>query len=77
MRVLDNWLLVATVECTVVNLPKEVVALINTSVLRKVEAEDKQVTSKKDTQKTNVVNSEPLVGSLCGDGSCRRQDGRN
>ena len=67
----DNRLLVATVECAVINLPEEIVALVNSTILREVEAEDKQVPSEKNTQQADVINSEPLVGSL----SCYRSSG--
>jgi hypothetical protein len=77
MTSLDDWLLVATVECAIVDLTKEVLTLVNPRVLREVEAEDKQMTNKKNPQETKIVNAEPFVGSLSSKSCAGSKDGRN
>ena len=69
--------MVATVECAIIDFAKEVFTLVNTSVLGKVEAKDKQVAAKKNPQETKIVNAEPFVGSLCGKSCAGSKDGRN
>ena len=60
---------------SVVNLSEEVLGLIGISVSLKPEGKDGKVTNEKNSKKTKVINSEPLVGSLGGYGSGGGKDG--
>jgi hypothetical protein len=48
----------------VVNLSKEVLTLISISVLSQPKGKDSKVSNEKNSKKTNIINSEPLIGSV-------------
>ena len=62
---------------SVVNLSEEIsiIILSGISVLSQPQAQDEVVTGEKDGKKTQVIDSEPLVGSLGGDGGGGGKDG--
>jgi len=61
----------------VVNLSEEIGIIIlgGISVLSQPEGKDEEVTSEKDGKETDIVNSEPLVGTIGGEGSRGGKDG--
>jgi hypothetical protein len=62
---------------SVINLSKEIsiIILSGLSILSQPKAQDEVVTSEKDGEETQVVNSEPFIGSLGGDGGGGGKDG--
>ncbi len=68
---------VGNLPSSVVNLSEEISIIIlgSISVLSQPQAQDEEVTGEKDGKKTDVVNSEPLVGSLGGHGGGGGKDG--
>jgi len=62
---------------SVVNLSEEIsiIVLSGISVLSQPQRKDEVVSSEKDGEDTQVINSEPLVGSLGGHGGGGGKDG--
>ena len=59
----------------VVDLAEEVLGLIGITVLSEPEGEDGEVANEKDGKDTEVVNAEPFVGTLGGNGGSGGEDG--
>jgi hypothetical protein len=59
---------------SVVNFSKEVLRLIVVSELLKPQGEDSPMNNEKNTQKTNVINTEPFAGTIGGNGGSAGHD---
>lgn len=75
IRELAQYLLLSV--SSVVDFSKKVLAFIVVSELLKVQGQDSPVNNEEDGKKTNIVNSEPLIGTIRGNGGCAGKNGRD
>lgn len=60
----------------VVNLTKEILILTGISIRSKPEGKNSQMTNKENRKKTQIINSEPFIGTLGSNSSRTSEDGR-
>ena len=64
---------------SVINLSEEIGIIIlgSISILSQPKTQDEVVTNEKNGKDTDVINTEPFVGSLCGQSGGGGEDGRD